>query len=74
MSAQIVPLREAGSKRNVTSSPKGRRKNTAYRVHEHLTEAYGPEAQSARSPRLADRPLDLPTRPARFGSVRPPLG
>ena len=39
MSAQIVPLREAGSKRNVTSSPKGRKKNTAYRVHEHLTEA-----------------------------------
>src|SRR6478736_1570508 len=39
MSAQIVPLRKAGSKRNVTSSPKGRKKNTAYRVHEHLTEA-----------------------------------
>jgi site-specific recombinase XerD len=39
MSAQIVPLREARSKRNVTSSPKGRKKNTAYRVHEHLTEA-----------------------------------
>ena len=39
MSAQIVPLRKAGSKRNVTSSPKGRKQNTAYRVHEHLTEA-----------------------------------
>ena len=39
MSAQIVPLRKAGSKRNVTSSPKGRKNNTAYRVHEHLTEA-----------------------------------
>src|SRR6476469_7610281 len=39
MSAQIVPLRGAGSKRNVTSSLKGRKKNTAYRVHEHLTEA-----------------------------------
>ena len=39
MSAQIVPLREAGSKRNVTSSPKGRKKNSDYRVHEHLTEA-----------------------------------
>jgi integrase len=39
MSAQIVPLPKAGSKRNVTSSPTGRKKNTAYRVHEHLTEA-----------------------------------
>ena len=39
MSAQIVPLREAGSKHNVTSSPRGRKKNRAYRVHEHLTEA-----------------------------------
>jgi site-specific recombinase XerD len=39
MSAQIVPLRKARSKRNVTSSLKGREKNTAYRVHEHLTEA-----------------------------------
>ncbi len=39
MSAQIVPLREAGLKRNVTSSSKGRKKNAAYRVHEHLTEA-----------------------------------
>ena len=38
MSAQIVPLREARSKRNATSSMKGRKKNTAYRVHEHLTE------------------------------------
>jgi hypothetical protein len=36
MSAQIVPLRKARSKRNMTSSPKGRKNNTAYRVHEHL--------------------------------------
>ena len=39
MSAPIVPLRKAGSNRNATSSTKGRKKNTAYRVHEHLTEA-----------------------------------
>jgi type 1 fimbriae regulatory protein FimB/type 1 fimbriae regulatory protein FimE len=38
MSAEIVPLRKAGSKRNATSSTKGRKKNTHYRVHEHLTE------------------------------------
>jgi type 1 fimbriae regulatory protein FimB/type 1 fimbriae regulatory protein FimE len=37
MSAQIVPLRKARSKRNATSL-KGRKKNTEYRVHEHLTE------------------------------------
>ncbi len=37
MTAQIVPIRDAFSERNVTS--KGRQKNTAYRVHEHLTEA-----------------------------------
>ena len=36
MTAQVVPIRDVGSERNVTS--KGRRKNTAYRVHEHLTE------------------------------------
>src|SRR5262249_3151705 len=38
MSAEIVPLRKARSKRNATSSSKGRKKNTDYRVHEHLTE------------------------------------
>ena len=38
MSAKIVPLRKAGSKRNATSPTKGRKKNTDYRVHEHLTE------------------------------------
>jgi site-specific recombinase XerD len=39
MSAQIVPLRKAKSKRNATSSPTGRKANEAYRVREHLTEA-----------------------------------
>jgi site-specific recombinase XerD len=39
MSAQIVPLRKAKSKRNATSSPNGRKANEAYRVREHLTEA-----------------------------------
>ena len=38
MSAQIAPLRQAGSKRNATSSTRGRKKNSDYRVHEHLTE------------------------------------
>jgi len=38
MSAQIAPLRLAGSKRNATSSTRGRKKNSDYRVHEHLTE------------------------------------
>ena len=36
--AQIAPLRQAGLKRNATSSTKGRKKNSDYRVHEHLTE------------------------------------
>jgi site-specific recombinase XerD len=36
MIAQIVPVRDVGSERNMTS--KGRQKNTVYRVHEHLTE------------------------------------
>ena len=36
MTAQVVPLRDVGSERNATS--KGRQRNTAYRVHEHLTE------------------------------------
>jgi integrase len=39
MSAKIVPLRQAGIKRNVTSLAKGRNTNDAYRVREHLTEA-----------------------------------
>jgi integrase len=39
MSARIVHLREAGSKRNATSEAKGRGKNEAYRTREHLTEA-----------------------------------
>ena len=39
MSAQIVPIRDAKSKRNVTSSAKGRKANETYRVREHLTEA-----------------------------------
>jgi type 1 fimbriae regulatory protein FimB/type 1 fimbriae regulatory protein FimE len=37
MAGEIVRLRKAGSKRNATSL-KGRKKNSAYRVHEHLTE------------------------------------
>ena len=47
MSAQIVALRKAGSKRNVTSSPKGRKKNTAYRVHEPDR---GPDGQAPPRP------------------------
>ena len=39
MSAKVVRLRPAKSKRNATSSVKGRRANEAYRVREHLTEA-----------------------------------
>jgi site-specific recombinase XerD len=38
MSAQIVHLRKAESKRNATSPAKGRKANAAYRVREHLTE------------------------------------
>ena len=59
---------------------KGRKANDAYRVREHLTEAEmakllaALKAQPARSPRLADRPLDLPSWPARIGSLRSPLG
>jgi type 1 fimbriae regulatory protein FimB/type 1 fimbriae regulatory protein FimE len=39
MSAQIVRLNEVKTKRNATSSAKGRKANDAYRVREHLTEA-----------------------------------
>jgi type 1 fimbriae regulatory protein FimB/type 1 fimbriae regulatory protein FimE len=39
MSAKVVHLRPAKSKRNATSSVKGRQANEAYRVREHLTEA-----------------------------------
>jgi type 1 fimbriae regulatory protein FimB/type 1 fimbriae regulatory protein FimE len=39
MSAKVVRLRPAKSKRNATSSAKGRKANEAYRVREHLTEA-----------------------------------
>src|SRR5262249_51508031 len=39
MSARIVHLREAGSKRNATSEAKGRGKNEGYWTREHLTEA-----------------------------------
>src|ERR1700728_3067169 len=39
MAAQIVPLTRAKSKRNATSSLKGRKGNETYRVREHLTEA-----------------------------------
>lgn len=39
MAAQIVRLNAAKSKRNATSSAKGRKANDAYRVREHLTEA-----------------------------------
>ena len=39
MSAKVVRLRPAKSKRNATSSVRGRRANEAYRVREHLTEA-----------------------------------
>jgi site-specific recombinase XerD len=39
MSAQIVRIGDAVSKRNATSSGKGRKANDAYRVREHLTEA-----------------------------------
>jgi site-specific recombinase XerD len=38
MGAKIVPLRKAKSKRNATSSAKGRQTNETYRVREHLTE------------------------------------
>jgi type 1 fimbriae regulatory protein FimB/type 1 fimbriae regulatory protein FimE len=31
-------IRKVGSKRNATGSRNGRKKNTDYRVHEHLTE------------------------------------
>jgi site-specific recombinase XerD len=39
MSAQIVTLKTAGTKRNVTSDVRPRKENGAYRVREHLTEA-----------------------------------
>ena len=39
MAAKIVPLARAKSKRNATSSLKGRKGNETYRVREHLTEA-----------------------------------
>ena len=39
MSARIIHLREAGSKRNATSVAQGRSKNEADRTREHLTEA-----------------------------------
>ena len=38
MSSKIVQLRQAKKYRNVTSRSKGRRRNDAYRVREHLTE------------------------------------
>jgi site-specific recombinase XerD len=38
MSAKILPLQRGEKQRNATSSPKGRQKNAAYRVREHLTE------------------------------------
>jgi site-specific recombinase XerD len=39
MSGKIVPLRRAKKRRNATSRSKGRQRNDAYRVREHLTEA-----------------------------------
>ena len=39
MSSKIVQLRQAKKYRNATSRSKGRRRNDAYRVREHLTEA-----------------------------------
>ena len=39
MSSKIVQLRQAKKYRNATSRAKGRRRNDAYRVREHLTEA-----------------------------------
>jgi type 1 fimbriae regulatory protein FimB/type 1 fimbriae regulatory protein FimE len=39
MSGKIVPLPQAKKHRNATSGAKGRRRNDAYRVREHLTEA-----------------------------------
>ena len=39
MSGKIVPLRQAQKHRYATSRSKGRRRNDAYRVREHLTEA-----------------------------------
>jgi type 1 fimbriae regulatory protein FimB len=39
MSAKIVNIRDGKSKRNATSSAKGRKANVDYRVREHLTEA-----------------------------------
>jgi integrase len=38
VSSKIVQLRQAKKYRNVTSRSKGRRRNDAYRVREHLTE------------------------------------
>ena len=38
MSGKIVQLRQAEKQRNATSSPKGRQRNDAYRIREHLTE------------------------------------
>ena len=39
MSGKIVRLRYAKKVRNATSGAKGRQRNEAYRVREHLTEA-----------------------------------
>jgi site-specific recombinase XerD len=39
MSGKIIRLRQAKKYRNATSGSKGRRRNAAYRVREHLTEA-----------------------------------
>ena len=39
MSGKILHLRQAEIERNATSRPRGRRRNDAYRVREHLTEA-----------------------------------
>ena len=38
MSGKIVRLRQAKKYRNATSRSKGRQRNDAYRVREHLTE------------------------------------
>ena len=39
MSGKIVQLRQVEKQRNATSSSKGRQRNDAYRVREHLTES-----------------------------------
>ena len=79
MSARIVHLLEAGSKRNATSEAKGRGKNEAYRTREHLTEAEMDKLLVAlKRNRYGHRDwligLLIPPWPARFRGLRSALG